>query len=94
MRPLAVVTGILLGSCVSIVVSLTAVILVFLILGDDYPRLGYEIRGLLSSFAIFTVLTSISAMSFYAILKSHPMIWLGQAMMWSGVLAIGFYYWP
>jgi hypothetical protein len=52
MRPLTVITGILLGSCLSIAFSLAAVMFVFLILGDDYPRLSHEIRPLFISFAI------------------------------------------
>src|SRR5690606_27629872 len=39
MRPLTVITGIVLGSCVSISVSLGAVLFIFLVLGDEYPRL-------------------------------------------------------
>jgi len=42
MRPLTAVTLIVLGSCFAIMVSLTAVIIVVLVLGDEYPRLQHE----------------------------------------------------
>jgi hypothetical protein len=94
MRPLTVVTGILLGSCLSIAFSLAAVMLVFLILGDDYPRLSHEIRPLFTSFAIFTGMTAISALSFYTLLKDHAARWPLQGVMWLSLLATGFYFWP
>ncbi|RLA29670.1 MAG: hypothetical protein DRQ63_00195 [Gammaproteobacteria bacterium] len=94
MRPLTVVTGILLGSCLSISFSLAAVMLVFLILGDDYPRLSHEIRPLFTSFAIFTGMTAISALSFYTLLKDHAARWPLQGVMWLSLLATGFYFWP
>ncbi len=94
MRPLTVITGILLGSCLSIAFSLAAVMLVFLILGDDYPRLSHEIRPLFASFAIFTALTAISALSFYTLLKDHATRWPLQGAMWLSLAATGVYYWP
>lgn len=94
MRPLTVLTGIVLGSCVAVAVSLGAVLLIFLILGEDYPRLQYEFRGLLASFAIFVIMTVISALSFCSLLQAHPARWCAQAAMWAGLLATGWYYWP
>ena len=94
MRPLTVITGILLGSSVSISFSLAAVMFMFLILADDYPRLSHEMRPLFNSFTIFTTMTLISALSFYTLLKDHAARWSAQVAMWTCVLAIGFYYWP
>lgn len=94
MRPLTVITGILLGSCLSIAFSLAAVLLIFLVLADDYPRLAQEYGSLLASFSIFSAMTAISAASFYALLKHHPARWAGQAAMWAGLLGVGLYYWP
>ena len=94
MRPLTVITGILLGSSFSIAFSLAGVMCIFLILGDEHPRLSHEIGPLFSSFVIFTVMTLISAMSFYTMLKDHAARWAANAAMWVGLFAIGFYYWP
>lgn len=94
MRPLTVVTGILLGSCVSIAFSLAAVVVIFIVLGDDYPRLDQEYAPLLASFSLFTVMTAISAVSFYALVKHHPARWAAQALMWVGLAGVVLYYWP
>jgi hypothetical protein len=94
MRPLTVVTGILLGSSLSIAFSLGAVLLIFAILASDYPRLSEEYGSLVVSFSIFTAMTAISAASFYALLKHHPGRWPAQITMWAGLMGVGYYYWP
>ncbi len=94
MRPLTVITGIVLGSCLSIAVSLAAVMFVYLILGDEYPRLSGEFRPLLVSTSLFLGMTAISAMSFYSLLINHPFRHWLQALMWACLIAAGYYYWP
>ncbi|MDJ0940633.1 MAG: hypothetical protein QNJ00_12810 [Woeseiaceae bacterium] len=94
MRPLMVINGILLGSCFSIAVSLGLVLIVFAVIGDEYPRVQREIGPLLKSFFIFIGMTAISALSFYAIVKSDHRRHYAQALMWLGVLLTGWYYWP
>ncbi|MEM7501815.1 MAG: hypothetical protein AAF417_07210 [Pseudomonadota bacterium] len=94
MKPVTVITGIVLGTCFSITVSLAAVLLMFLILGDDYPRLGSEFRALIVSLTIFLVLTAISALSFYGVLTGHRLRMAGQAVMWGGLALTGYYFWP
>ena len=92
MRPLTVITGILLGSCLAITVSLAAVLLVFLIVGDEYPRVQHEFRPLLYSVFIFFGMTIISAASFYALLINHAARWWAQVLMWSGLAATSWYF--
>jgi hypothetical protein len=94
MRPLTVITGIVLGSCVSITVSLAAVLFIFLILGEDYPRLDAEFGALITSLLIFSAMTTISALSFYSLLIRHRWRAPAQVLMWLGVVVTGFYYWP
>jgi len=94
MRPLTVITGILLGSCFAITVSLTAALVVFLVLGDDYPRVQHEFGPLSSSVLIFFSMTVVSAASFYALLINHRARWFGQFLMWVGVAATVAYYLP
>ncbi|MEX2496570.1 MAG: hypothetical protein WD448_10800 [Woeseia sp.] len=94
MRPLTIITGIVLGSCVSITVSLAAVLVIFLVLGSDYPRLQVEFSGLLASLFIFLVMTSIAAVSFYSLVIHHPRRAVAQVLMWLGLIATGSYYWP
>ena len=94
MRPLSAVTLIILGSCFAITVSLTAVIIVVLILGDESPRLQHEFEPLLSSAVIFLGMTVVAALSFYTLMKNHNLRYWAQAGMWLGLLATGYYYWP
>ncbi len=94
MRPLTAVTLILLGSSVAITFSLSAVTIVFLVLRDEYPRLQHEFGALLSSLGIFFVMTTLAALSFYTLVKNHPLRIWAQCGMWAGVLGVGLYYWP
>ena len=94
MRPLTVVNGIVLGSCLSIAVSLLAVMVVYIVLGDEYPRVQHEFGPLLASTLIFFGMTVISAASFYSMLINHKSALLLQLAMWGGLVATGWYYWP
>ena len=94
MRPLTAVTLIVLGSSFAITFSLAAVVIVFLVLRDDYPRLQHEFGALLSSLGIFVVMTAISALSFYALIRNHPKRMWAQALMWAALVGTGAYYWP
>ena len=94
MRPVSVITLIILGSCFAITVSLAAVIVVVLVLGDEYPRLQHEFVALRNSFFLFLGMTAISTLSFYALLKKHAARYWVQAAMWVGLVLTGAYYWP
>ena len=94
MRPLTVITGIMLGSSLSIAFSLAAVLIIFTVLGDEYPRLEHEFEPLLASFSLFSLMTVISAASFYALIKRLSWRWIAQAAMWAGLFLTGWYYWP
>jgi hypothetical protein len=94
MRPLSAFTLVILGSCFAIMVSLAAVIVVVLVLGDEYPRLQHEFVALRNSFVLFLGMTAISTMSFYTLLKNHASRYWAQAGMWVGLVLTGAYYWP
>lgn len=94
MRPLTAINGILLGSCLAITVSLAAVLVVFLILGDDYPRVQTEFDALVASVLIFLGMTAISGASFYTLLINHKARFIAQAALWGGLAATTFYYLP
>lgn len=94
MRPLTAVTLIILGSCFAITFSLTAVIIVVLVLGDEYPRLQHEFEPLLKSLFVFLGMTTIAAASFYTLVKNHAARYWAQAAMWAGLFGVGLYYWP
>ncbi len=94
MRPLTVITGILLGSCASIAISLAMVVIVFLVLGDDYPRLQHEFRPLLISMFIFLGMTVLTAGSFYSLVRMHRWRLWSQLLMWLGLSATTWYFLP
>ena len=94
MRPLSAVTLIILGSCFAITFSLTAVIIMVLVLGDEYPRLQHEFVPLRDSLLIFFGMTVIAAASFYTLAKNHPARYWAQAALWLGLFGVGYYYWP
>ena len=94
MRPLSVVTLIILGSSFAITFSLSAVIIVVLVLGDEYPRLQREFEPLLASLALFLGMTTIAAASFYTLLKNHAARYWLNAAMWLALYGVGYYYWP
>jgi hypothetical protein len=94
MRPLSVVTLIILGSSFAITFSLSAVILVVLILGEDHPRLQAEFEPLLASVLLFLVMTAAAAASFLSLLREHALRYWLNALMWLCLFGVGYYYWP
>ena len=94
MRPLTAITGILLGSSLAITISLAAVLFVFVVLDEDYPRLQHEFGPLTQSFLIFLGMTSIAALSFYTMIRNHRFKLWGQCALWAGLAATTWYYLP
>ena len=94
MRPLTIITGIVLGSAFSITFGLAVVSLIFFILGDEYPRVESESRALVGNLALFMFLTVIAALSFFAMVKNHRLRYACQLLLWASVGVVGVYYWP
>ena len=94
MRPLSVITGIVAGSCLSISVSLAAVLLVYLVLGTDHPRVQDEFGPLVASLFIFLGMTVVSAASFYTLLINHRFRFYLHIAMWFCVAGVAWYYVP
>lgn len=94
MRPLTIITGILLGSAASIAAGLSVVLLLFYLLIDEYPRLADEYPALVDSALLFLALTAVSVISFLGLIKEWRWRWLGQAAMWAGLVLVVMYYLP
>ena len=94
MQPIAIITGILLGTSLSIGLSLCVVLFLFFLLMDDHPRLASEFPALLASAGIFVLMTTICAISFVGVLRERSWRWYSQVAMWSGVVMTVFYYLP
>jgi hypothetical protein len=94
MQPLAIITGILLGTCAAIAAGLTVVLFLFFVLVDDHPRLAVEFGPLRSSTAIFVIMTAICAVSFVGLIRRRPWRWAAQSAMWTGLVLTLMYYLP
>lgn len=94
MHPMTVVTGILLGSSAAIAAGLAVVVLIFVLLSGEHPRLGAEIGILLTSTGIFLGMTAVCAASFISLVKQFRWWWIPQAAMWAGLGLVVLYYLP
>ncbi|HUO96307.1 MAG TPA: hypothetical protein VMT92_08745 [Steroidobacteraceae bacterium] len=94
MSPLAVLTGIILGSAVTIVIGLAMVIVVFLAMSGEQPALAREYGSLLKSFFLFLGLAFASGYAFVGTLRHKRWLWIAQAGTWLTILALAVYYWP
>ncbi len=94
MTPLAVLTGIILGSAVTIVIGLAMVIVVFIAMSGEHPALAREYVTLLRSFLLFLTLAFVSGYAFVGVLRQRPWRWLAQAGTWLTIAALAAYYWP
>lgn len=93
-RPLAVITGILLGTSVAIALGLGVVLFIYWLIGADEPALQREIPSLRTSTAMFFGLTVVAAGAFYGQLVRKWWRWPLLALLLLLVFAVGLYYWP
>ena len=93
MRPLTVLTGIVLGSAAATTFGLVATLVVFLVLSDEVPRFRAELPLLGGYAAVFAGLTALAAVSFIGQAKQRPWRRRAQAAMWSALAALVALYW-
>jgi len=93
MRPLAVLTGIILGSCFAIFLGLLVVVFLYW-LNADYDYISRDIPRLLGHSAIFFTLALLAAAGLWSQLKYSAWRWYAQAALWAGLAATVVYYWP
>lgn len=91
MRPVAFITGVLLGTSSSIALGLSVVTLLFFVLADDYPRLADELGILVRTTVAFLLMTAICAVGFIGVIKEKTWRLYAQAAMWAGVGAMVWY---
>ena len=94
MHPFTVILGVILGSLFSIGFSLTVVLLVFWILRGDHPRFDSELPELFRATLIFCGLAIIAGASFLGTIRGRLWRYAVLALLWAGLLATGWYYWP
>jgi hypothetical protein len=86
-RPLTVLTGIVLGSSAATTFGLGATLIVFVVLSDETPRFREELPLLAVYLAIFVGLTALAGLSFIGQARERPWRRWAMGAMW-GALAV------
>lgn len=94
MRPIAVITALILGSAAAISFGLVTSLIVFLVLRGRHPQFAAELPALAISSLLFLLLTGISGVALYGTLKSMRWRLIAQLVMWASVLCVGYVSWP
>jgi len=92
-RPLTVLTGIVLGSAAATTFGLAATLVVFLVLSDEHPQFRSELPLLALYLAIFVGLTALAAASFIGLAKQRPWRRWAQVALWATLAALAAVYW-
>jgi uncharacterized transporter YbjL len=88
-----VLVGFILGSAAGIAFSLFGVLVVYLVLQSEQPRFAAEIGPLLTHLALFSVLTGVAGLSFYAELRRFPWRIASRVVLGAAVVGLVAFYW-
>lgn len=95
MRPAVVILGFVLGSAAAITFALVGTAIVFVALRSEYPRLESELRPLLISVGLFSLLTAAAGSGFYGEIKRRPWRRGAQAALLVLLAVVAAYHaWP
>lgn len=94
MGPLGFLTGVVLGSAVSISGVLAMVLVVFLVVSSDHPAVLEEYAPLVKAIVLFAILAAVAGTAFVGLQKNRSWRWLAQGVMWATLSAIAWSYWP
>jgi hypothetical protein len=93
-RPLTVLTGIVLGSSAATTFGLGATLIVFLVLSGETPQFRDELPLLAGYLAIFVGLTAVAMVSFIGQARQRPWRGWAQAAMWVALAGLAaLYFW-
>ena len=93
MRPLTVLTGIVLGSSAATTFGLAATLVVFLVLSGEVPQFRAELPMLALYVALFAALTALAATSFVGLAKNRPWRRWAQGALWGALAGLAAIYW-
>ena len=93
MRPLTVLTGIVLGSSAATTFGLGATLIVFLVLSGEAPEFRKELPLLALYVALFAGLTALAATSFVGLAKNRPWRRWAQGALWGALAGLAASYW-
>jgi hypothetical protein len=91
---LGFLTGVVLGSAVSISGVLAMVLVMFLVVSSDHPSLVQEYAPLVRAIVLFGLLAAVAGVAFVGLQKRRPWRWMAQGAMWASLAAIAWSYWP
>jgi hypothetical protein len=92
-RPLTVLTGIVLGSSAATTFGLSATLVVFMVLSGEHPQFRAELPLLALYLLIFIALTALAAASFIGLARHRPWRRWAQAAMWAALAGLATLYW-
>ena len=93
MRPLTVLTGIILGSSAATTFGLAATLVVFVVLSGEHPQFRSELPLLAVYLAIFVGLTALAGASFIGLARQRPWRRWAQAALWAALCILATVYW-
>jgi hypothetical protein len=92
-RPLTVLTGIILGSSAATTFGLGATLVVFLVLSGEVPEFRAELPMLAFYLVLFIGLTALAGVSFVGQAKNRPWRRWAQGAMWGALAGLAALYW-
>lgn len=94
MRPMAMVTGVILGSSVAIALGLAVVAAIYLLIGADEPAMQRELPALGRNTVIFLFVSGLAATAFRGEIKAARWRWVSRLALVTALGAVTMHYWP
>ena len=91
-RPLTVLTGIVLGSSAATAFALAATLVVFALLRDQHPQFRSELPLLAVYLTVFLGLTALAGLGFVGLAKQRPWRGWAQTALWVALAALAALY--
>jgi len=91
-RPLTVLTGIVLGSSAATTFGLAATLVVFAVLAGEHPQFRAELPLLAVYLGIFIALTGLAALGFIGLARERPWRRWAQAGLWAALAGLAALY--
>jgi hypothetical protein len=91
-RPLTVLTGIVLGSAAATSFGLAATLVVFALLADEHPQFRSELPLLAVYLAVFLALTALAGTGFIGLARRRPWRYWAQAALWAALAGLAALY--
>lgn len=91
-RPLTVLTGIVLGSAAATSFGLAATLVVFALLADEHPQFRSELPLLAVYLGVFLGLTALAGTGFIGLARQRPWRHWAQAALWASLAGLAALY--